>query len=110
MNIDLELFAECSPAKQLSLNIKKTNYIIFTNRRIDFNRDIGSLSQEIRVKSTKFLGLIIDGHTSWKEHMDVDACKVKPSSTLYILREVKNYIAHSCLKSLYVSMFYPYLA
>ncbi len=72
------------------------------------NPDISISSQEIeRVKSTKFLGLTIDDQISWREHRET--CKTKLSSTLYILREVKSYVTHHCLKSLYDTMFYTYL-
>ena len=107
-NTDLAFLAEWFRANKLSLNINKSMYIIFTNRRIDLYPDINISTQEIEhVKSTKFLGLTIDDQISWREH--IETCKTKLSSTLYILREVKNYVTHHCLKSLYDTMFYPYL-
>ncbi len=45
INIDLEFLAEWFRANKLSLNINKTKYIIFTNRRIGFNPDISISSK-----------------------------------------------------------------
>ncbi len=66
----LDFLAEWFRPNNLSLNIKTTNYTIFTYRRIEFNPDIIISSQEIeRVKSTKFLGLMVDDQISWREHI-----------------------------------------
>ena len=47
IDIDLEFLAEWIQANKLSLNINKTKYIIFANRRIDFNPDISISPHEI---------------------------------------------------------------
>ena len=53
---------------KLSLNLTKTNFMVFTNKRID-NRKINIVIEEVeveRVYECKFLGVIIDSKLTWK--------------------------------------------
>ena len=56
-------------ANKLSLNIDKTNYIIFLSSSVNtistFDAKIGKKHTK-RVMSVKFLGLHLDEHPSWK--------------------------------------------
>ena len=72
-------------ANKLSLNIKKTNYIIFHpyQKRIVF--DIRIKVYDSRTKTffdlegkdhVKYLGVIIDQHLSWKHHINYIALKI----------------------------------
>ena len=58
---------------KLSLNISKTNYILFGRRRcIADNVSITMGKSPIsRVKVTKFLGVNIDENLTWKDHISV---------------------------------------
>ena len=78
----------------LSLNINKTNYMLFGNyckkTNIDIKVDNSILD---RVYVTKFLGILIDDKLNWKEHIDM--IKSKLSKTIanihrakYLLRTV----------------------
>jgi hypothetical protein len=60
-----------------------------------------------RVISTKFLGLHIDEQLRWTEH--IKYVKNKLSSSLYAIRSAKNILKTNQLKTLYTSMFQPYL-
>ena len=56
-------------ANELSLNIDKTNYIIFYSSSVNISStfDIKIGKKRIkRVKSVKFLGLLFDEHLNWK--------------------------------------------
>ena len=58
-------------SNKLSLNISKTNFIVFTNssqieKFIDINIDANVIE---RVYETKFLGVIIDNKLNWKSHI-----------------------------------------
>ena len=59
-------------ANKLSLNIDKTNYIIFHSSSVKVPSDpvikMGKKSIK-RVKFVKFLGLLLDEHLSWKYHL-----------------------------------------
>ena len=69
-------------ANKLSLNIQKSNYIIFKPRQ---RRDELTLSIEMngfkinQVKEGNFLGVILDEALSWKPHISQVASKVSKS-------------------------------
>jgi len=80
MNIELENINEWFKANKLSLNVKKTKFILFYKKALTKSGNVTPLnipSLQIgnknieRVSSIKFLGVMLDGHFSWKEHIKV---------------------------------------
>ena len=72
----------------LALNLKKTYYMVFTNRRI--NTDIELRIDNIvikRVTETRFLGVLIDEKLTWKSH--ISAMKAKMSRYVGIMYKLK---------------------
>ena len=72
LNLELEKVSLWLKAIKLSLNIAKTNYIIFDNR-CPINSTISIALDGItitRVFETKYLGVIIDSQLSWKSHIN----------------------------------------
>ena len=72
---------------KLSLNVSKTNYMIFGNKKIDRYMNICvriyGLSIE-RVYNTKFVGVMIDDKLNWKEHITMIQSKItKTTAILY---------------------------
>ena len=60
-------------ANKLSLNIKKTQIIIFKTRKKELKGEIKAKinDQETKqVESTKFLGIYIDSTLTWKQHIN----------------------------------------
>ena len=56
---------------KLSVNIKKTNYIVFSNIHVNIASFVGINNIDLqRVYSTKFLGVFIDHRLIWKEHIN----------------------------------------
>ena len=68
INEDLQAFQEWLNCNKLSLNVLKTHYMIFTprNKRVNYIgiKLYGTRIQ--RVYFTKFLGVQIDAHLTWK--------------------------------------------
>ena len=94
---------------RLSLNISKTNYILFGRRRciadaVSITMDKSPIS---RVKVTKFLGVNIDEQLTWKDHISV--VKSKLSKTIGIIYRASNFFNQSSLFTLYCSLFLPYM-
>ena len=91
-------------ANKLTLNVEKTNFIIFTTADKRKNIDIPNTLElnNIMINRTdqaKYLGLIIDEELSWKHHIDMLCNRIKrffPS--FYILR---NYVNTDHAKSIY---------
>ena len=105
---DLNNLTEWFKANKLSLNVSKTNYIIFS-RSNHIVTDTLKIGDEIinNVSNTKFLGVIIDSRLNWHEH--IKYCKNKMTSGLYILNCVKRLLASEHLKSIYHTLVHPYI-
>src|SRR6218665_205397 len=60
-------------ANKLSLNVSKTNFIVFHSHRksIPNQRHVISIDNKavLQVKSAKFLGVYVDEHLTWKDHI-----------------------------------------
>ena len=66
-NIVLTKLYNCFCLNKLSLNIDKTNYILFSSEHDDHKNTININNIEIkRVFSNKWLGVTIDYELSWK--------------------------------------------
>ena len=73
----------------------KSRKILISNNAID------------EVKSTKFLGVIIDDKLKWTEH--IQSIKNKISKSIGILIKIRQYLDKVTLKNLYFTFVYPYL-
>lgn len=95
---------------KLSLNIKKTNYIIFNgNKKITPHQLLHINNTPInRVYDTKFLGVIIDSKLTWGEHLHYIRNKV--SRGIGIIHKTRPYLNNQTLVSLYYSFVYPYIS
>ena len=86
---DMNILIDWFKANKLSLNLGKTNCMLFKpkhskGRNIVLNFDSETLSS---VSSTKFLGLIIDENLTWSNH--IKNVHLKIAKGLYTLRSVK---------------------
>ena len=71
LNSELSKISIWLRANKLSLNIGKTHFMLFSNkkrRHYDLNIKIDETKIE-EVKKTKFLGVIIDNKLTWKDHV-----------------------------------------
>ena len=73
-------------ANKLSLNIAKTNYILFHPKQkliiVNNNFTLDNVSVK-QVEVMKFLGVLVDQHLSWKSHISYVAKKI--SKTIGII-------------------------
>ena len=110
INSELVLVSEWFNCNRLSLNLSKTNYIIFHSRTKKITDDL-SLSFNnnsiARVSSCKFLGVVIDEHLTWSLH--IANIKNKISKNIGIISRIRNFIDTKTALMLYYSMVYPYL-
>ena len=107
-NKELIILTEWFNANLLSLNIKKTSFIVFSNKK-NINMCLYSFSGiEInRVSDTKFLGVIISSNLTWNKHIDVVHSKI--SKTIGILCKVRHLLPPLGTRSLYISLVEPYV-
>ena len=95
-------------ANKLSLNVKKTNYMVFgrKGKQCNFNLSINGTNID-KVEFTKFLGVYIDENLTWKVHTSEMCSQIARS--VGIMNKVKYVLSHKLLKMLYFSMIHPYL-
>lgn len=95
-------------ANRLSLNVNKTNYMLFSNNRntIQLNVMIGDHPIQ-KVSCNKFLGITIEESLSWKPHIDLVCSKMM--KTIGIMNKVKNLLNPNTLLMLYNSLLLPHM-
>ena len=108
VNEDLKNVQEWLNCNKLSLNIRKTHYMIFTPR----NKIVDDINVQLcdnvieRVYVTKFLGVQIVSQLTWKTHIEY-TCK-KLSKSVGILSKARKKLYRSSLITLYYAFAYPY--
>ena len=97
-------------ANKLSLNIDKTNYIIFHSSTVkvpsDFAIKIGKKHIK-RVRFVKFLGLLLDEHLSWKYHLSELSKKLARTCGMFF--KIRNFLPLDVLVCLYNALFLSFL-
>ena len=110
LNKELKVLAIWLKANKLSLNIKKTQFMLFGNKK---NLDPDDVNIVIdghtiqRTTKSKFLGVIIDEKLNWKHHITYICNKI--SKGMGIILKARNVLNKESLVSLYYTMVYPYL-
>ena len=96
-------------ANKLMINVKKTHYMVFHRAKIKtLGTDVIMQNTSIQcVKSTKFLGVIIDNKLRWNDH--ITYVKNKISKSLGILYKIRRYLDNTTLTNMYYSFVFPYL-
>ena len=97
---------------RLSLNIKKTKYILFHNK----NKNIDHILPDIcinnnrveRVSQFNFLGININENLNWNSHLDQMCTKV--SKSVGIINKLKQFLPPFVLRTLYNSIVLPHLS
>ena len=96
-------------ANRLSLNLVKTNYMLFSNTLASLPDNIIFNDVQItEVLSTKFLGLHIDSKLNWKDHISY-LCKLLSRNT-GVINSLKSIFPKNVLKCmLYSTFILPYI-
>ena len=107
LNYELEKLTIWINANKLTVNVKKTHYMVFHRARIK-TQDIEAVMQNKSVNcvtSTKFLGIIIDNKVKWNEHITYVKNKIpKAVGILYIIRKfyIAKYVLLPCVSLSYI--------
>ena len=110
MNEEMIKVVDWLQVNKLSLNLKKTHFIVFRHkgRKVKIGKDIIVNNEKISITDkTKFLGVVIDECLNFDHH--ITYIKGKISRGLGILYKCRKYFKSSTLLSLYNSFVYPYL-
>ena len=106
INLELSKVNDWLCVNKLSLNVKKTKFMIFHTPQ----QKIESFIPELKIGDTKiekvvnfnFLGLTLNENLSWKPHVDRIANKI--SKYIGILNRLKRYLPCHILKTIYFSL------
>ena len=108
VNNELKKISQWIRANKLSLNLQKTNYMLFSNSLDSLPSDIVFDNTPLqRVSHTKFLGVIVDSKLSWRNHIDT-ICKTI-SRNIGVISRLRSTLSQSSLLMLYSSLILPYL-
>lgn len=93
---------------KLSLNLKKTKFMLFGNRK-NYNSAQLSIDSMIieRVHQNVFLGVVIDEKISWKPH--ISYLRTKIAKCVGVMRRASQALDHNALVTLYHSFVMSYL-
>ena len=109
VNNELKKLSSWFQANKLSINIKKSNFILFKTKQnrqeLDLHFSINDIEIDC-VNEVLFLGVILDEHLFWKSQIQNVARKVSKSVGIYKSSFCLN---KTSLCTLYCSLVYPYL-
>ena len=117
MNLELSKVCEWLTANKLSLNIKKTNFVIFHPYQKRLNHEVtlkiydNHTHKQFSISNKeyiKYLGVLIDNHLTWKYHISHVASKI--SRNIGIIARLRHFTPFLTLQHVYRSLIFPYLS
>ena len=108
LNTELEKLNALYKHNKLSLNLQKTSYIIFTTNNSDSTIQIAINGSNIeKGNSTKYLGVYIDHHLNWKNHIAYISSKSSKSTA--VINKTSHVLGTNALTLLHNAIIFPYL-
>ena len=110
INKDLFNLSNWLKANKLSLNVKKKELVIFRSRKLKIDSSFKFKLDGKRLvptKSVKYLGVLLDEHLHWNEH--ISQVKMKLNRVIGILSKLRYNANLSVLKIIYHSLFGSHL-
>ena len=95
---------------RLSLNIEKSNFVIFhpPQKTISYNLELIINDKHLNQENCiKYLGIFIDSNLNWKSQIKSIIKKIKRS--IGVLSKIRYYVDTAILISLYYALIYPFL-
>ena len=103
-------------SNKLTLNIKKSNFVIFRpyQKRLSFQPKISIVDNEKNMSVpldckdyVKYLGILIDSNLSWKIHIENITLKI--SKTVGLIAKLRHFLPLHILLHIYQSLISPYI-
>ena len=105
INSELKYLSLWFKINKLSLNVKKSNYMLFMKNNCKLNTDLYIDDTKLeKVNVTKFLGVYVDEYLTWNAQIQ-HVCR-NISKNVSILYKAKNKLDRSSLHTLYCSMIF----
>ena len=92
-------------ANILSLNVEKSNYVIFypPQKLLNYSINLKINNQTLMHKNAiKYLGIMIDSHLNWKSQVNYISTKIKRN--IGFLSKIRHYVNLKTLTNLYYSL------
>ena len=110
MNKELRKLTLWLSLNRLALNISKTNFVIFRSqqKKVDYNVTLIMNRKAIEQKKfVKYLGLLVDEHLTWEEHLAGISKKI--SRSIGIITLLRKSMETKLLVNLYYSLVYSHI-
>ena len=108
VNVELLKIEKWFQVNRLFINADKTNFMVFSSAPCSADIEIRLCNNVLqRVTVCRFLGVLIDSHLTWKEH--VHHITNKLYRYLSIMNRVGQYLPVYAKRTLYCSLFLPYI-
>ena len=111
LQTDLDRYSDWCSKNFLSLNVSKTKFVVFgTSQR---TKRIGNVNLTLNGVSLykepyyKYLGIILDSHLNYKQH--IDQCSKIVSHKIYLLSKIRRYITEETAIFIFKTMIAPIL-
>ena len=111
VNADLKHLVQRLNANKISLNVKKTEMVIFKSKQKKFEGDLKIKLCGKRLYPTeiaKYLGVKIDTNLNWEHHVNDLSIKLNRANAL--LFKIRKYVSLKVLRSICFAMFDSYLS
>ena len=111
VNEDLKLLFQWLCSNRLSLNVGKTEFILFRPPRVKFESRIFLTLNRNKIFASykiKYLGLILDDRLTWKEH--ISELSKKLSRSVGMIFKVRDFCSKAVMRSIYFSIFNSHLS
>ena len=106
INSELENVNNWLKRNKILLNVDKTKYIVFSHTSFYNLPSIQINNTEIEcVKSTRFLGLILDHNLRFHEHVNMGSAKI--SRSLGVFSRINKFLPRTVMILLYYSLIHP---
>ena len=116
VNSELLKVSDWLNANKLTLNARKSNYVIFRpyQRKLNYSVNIEMIDNCTQIPTTlqcedhvKYLGVLLDSNLSWKIQINNVALKI--SRTVCVVARLRHFVPRTTLLNIYQSLILPYL-
>ena len=105
MNEEFKAIIRYYSVNKLSVNLKKTHYMVITSAKKKISRiKIADIEQKDNIK---YLGIYLDEHLNWE--YQIKHINNKIAKNIGIIYKLRYYLDFNMLKQLYYTLVYPYL-
>ena len=108
VNEELQKISHWLGANKLSLNVKKSQLLVFSLSKNKPNINLFINGEALKeVQYAKYLGILIDNKLNWGPH--ISAVNLKLSRGLGLLAKIRHFVPKNTLRSLYYTFINPHI-